>query len=130
MYRVVSCILMMMVLGMMTTTAKAEFYRSSTMQVLEDNALARVTGQDNSIQTATDPHRLDGLKIIEALNQYELHQQQGLSRLTSFFYRNAQGQLILQINQEVVSIGIIEFRLSFDGLADIGESIASQIQFF
>ena len=75
MYRVVSCILMMMVLGMMTTTAKAEFYRSSTMQVLEDNALARVTGQDNSIQTATDPHRLDGLKIIEALNQYELHQQ-------------------------------------------------------
>lgn len=49
MYRVVSCILMMMVLGMMTTMAKAEFYRSSTMQVLEDNALARVTGQDNSI---------------------------------------------------------------------------------
>ncbi|WP_347455361.1 hypothetical protein [Acinetobacter thermotolerans] len=115
---------------MMTTTAKADFYRSSTMQTLEDDALALVAGQGNSIQTATDPHGLEGLKVIEVLNQYSLHPLQGLNTLTSIFQRNSEGQLILQINQAVVSIGVIEFRLTFDGLSNMGESLAEQIKLF
>ena len=39
------------------------------------------------------------------------------------------GQVKIQIDRDVVSIGTIEFRLSFEGLNDLGNNLVDQIQF-
>jgi predicted molibdopterin-dependent oxidoreductase YjgC len=119
-------IFILLMINMSSTSAA--FYSSSTMQSLEDDELALVVGQDGTIQTATDPHPMYEYRLMNALTQVvEMGQQADLSMLTSMFYVNDFGQTVLQINQDLVSIGTIEFRLHVNGLQDMGNMIAEQL---
>ena len=112
----------------MWTSAGASIYHSATLHSLDDNALASVSGRDGSIQHVKDPLDLYGHKLIEVLNHFQEKEVRGdLNQLTSMFYVNQRGQTVLQINKEVVSIGVIEFRLHIDGLSDLGHQIADQL---
>lgn len=118
-----------LVMGM-TTSVMARFYSSASLQSLDDEALAWILGQDDSIQTATDPHRLYGYKTIEVLNQWVDREISGdLNQLSNIFYTNEQGATVFQINRDVVSIGILEFSLIINGLREMGNAIADQIKF-
>ena len=114
---------------MVSTSALANLNTSAAWQRLDDNALAKVSGQDGSIFTATDPRIAYGYQLIDVLHQLADRQVTGdLNQLKSLFYTNARGQTVLQINQDVVSIGVIEFRLNVDGLQDMANTFASELK--
>ena len=114
----------------MTTSVMARFYSSASLQSLDDEALAWILGQDNSIQTATDAHHSYGNRTIEILNQWvDREISEDLNQFNSMFYINERGATVLQINRGVVSIGILEFSLTINGLMDMGNAIADQIKF-
>jgi len=118
-----------LVMGM-TSPVMARFYSSASLQSLDDEALAWILGQQGSIQTATDPHRLYGYRTIEALNQWVDQEAHGdLNQLSNMFYMNERGATILQLNRDVVSIGILEFSLTINGFMNFGNAIADQIKF-
>lgn len=76
----------------MTTSVMASFYSSASLQSLDDEALVWILGQDNSIQTATDPHLLYGYKTIEVLNQWVDREISGnLNQFSNLFYTNERG---------------------------------------
>ena len=121
-----SCVLIMLL--SIATSVCANHFTSETLYPLDDHALARVSGQDGSIQSVRDPISVYGHKTIDALSQLREKSGAGnLNQLTSMFYVNPAGQLVLQINKEVVSIGVIEFRLHIDGLREMGAMFSEQI---
>ena len=76
----------------MTTSVMARFYSSASLQSLDDEALAWILGQDASIQTATDLHRLYGYKTIDVLNQWVDRETSGdLNQFSNLFYTNERG---------------------------------------
>lgn len=114
---------------MMSTSALANFNASAAWQRLDNKALAQVSGQDGSIYTATDPHLAYGHQMIDVLHRLVDQQVTGdINQLTSLFYTNARGQTVLQINQDVVSIGVIELRLNVDGLQDMANTFVSELK--
>ncbi|WP_353383922.1 hypothetical protein [Acinetobacter schindleri] len=52
-----------------------------------------------------------------------------MSLFNSVFQFNEKGQLTLQINQDVVWIGVIECSLSIHGLSEVGKTLGDQIKF-
>lgn len=52
-----------------------------------------------------------------------------LNQLSNIFYTNERGATVFQINRDVVSIGILEFSLTINGLREMGNAIADQIKF-
>ena len=93
--------------------------------------LALVSGQGGLFHAATDVDRIGGLQTIAMLNQLGAEKvKDGLSKLNSLFRLNEKGQLTLQINQDVVSIGVIECSLNIQGLSDLGNSLTEQIKFY
>lgn len=114
----------------MGISANAGRYSLATLESLDDKLLARVSGQDGSIQHARDPLSIYGNRTIDALNQINQNAVSGdLSQLRSMFYVNPAGQTVLQINREVVSIGIIEFRLNMNSLSEMASMMAEQLLF-
>lgn len=115
----------------MTTSVMAHFYSSASLQSLDNEALAWIlVGQDDSIQTATDLHRLYGYKTIDVLNQWVDRETSGdLNQFSNLFYTNKRGATVFQINRDVVSIGILEFSLTIHGLTEMGNAIADQMKF-
>lgn len=120
--------LMTTVIGI-SSSALANIDSAAQWGYLDDDALAREVGQKGIIETATDPHRLYGHKMIDVLNQL-LSQQDAidLNQLASMFYMNERGQTVLQINQDTVSLKVLEFSLSFDGLMQMGNMVADQLE--
>jgi len=92
--------------------------------------LAWILGQDDSIQAATDPHRLYGYKTIEVLNQWVDREIGGdLNQFSNIFYTNERGAIVFQINHDVVSIGMLEFSLTIHGFTEMSNAIADQMEF-
>ncbi|WP_228206928.1 hypothetical protein [Acinetobacter sp. LoGeW2-3] len=110
--------------------AMANLFDSSSLRNLDDDLLALVSGQGGLFLTATDVDRIESSQTIAMLNQLGAEKiTDGLSKLNSLFQLNEKGQLTLQINQDVVSIGVIECSLNIRGLSDLGNSLTEQIKF-
>ena len=107
------------------------FFDSSGLEHLDDDLLALVSGQDRSFQTKTDLYRADTLQRMTPPGFPIAAQsnQESLSLFNSVFQFNEKGQLTLQINQDVISIGVIECSLSIHGLSEVGKTLGDQIKF-
>lgn len=111
--------------------AIVSFFDSSDFEHLDDDLLALVSGQDRSFQTKTDLYRADILQRMtpQGFPVAAQSNQESLSLFNSVFQFNEKGQLTLQINQDVVSIGVIECSLSIHGLSEVGKTLGDQIKF-
>lgn len=111
--------------------AIASFFDSSDFEHLDDDLLALVSGQDRSFQTKTDLYRADTLQRMtpQGFPVAAQSNQESLSLFNSVFQFNEKGQLTLQINQDVVSIGVIECSLSIHGFSEVGKTLGDQIKF-
>lgn len=114
---------------MVSTSALANLKMSAAWQCLDNDALAHVSGQDGSIYTATDSRLAYGHQLIDVLHEWVNQQVTGeISQLNGFFYINTSGQTVLQINQDVVSIGTLEIRLRVNGLQALARQMTSEIK--
>lgn len=99
---------------------------------MNDQMLRAIVGQAgmNLHPKTEDPFRLSIAQLQYRLAKMDPTEvRAGLDTLTSVFQMNSKGQLVMQINREVVSIGIIEFRLNMNGLSEMADSMMEQIKF-
>ena len=120
---------LLMILIMSWSTASARLYSSTTFQKLDQDALSKVFGQAGLLSAATDAHPLYEHQIVSTLKNAVDRQQAGIDQLKSFFYIDASGQMRLQVSRDVVSIGVLEFRMNFESFQELGHSIAEQLIF-
>lgn len=68
----------------------------------------------------------------DLVNQVRAEQTADLANnfaaLSSRFYINPQGQTVLQIQRDVVSLGVIETTLSVDGLRQLGQHFIDEFK--
>ena len=111
--------------------AIASFFDSSGFEHLDDDLLALVSGQDRSFQTKADLYRADRMQrmTLQSFTVAAQNNQESLKLFNSVFQLNEKGQLSLQIQQDLVSITVIECSLCINGLSDLGNSLTEQIKF-
>ncbi|UIP25356.1 hypothetical protein [Acinetobacter towneri] len=99
------------------------------LQVLDDCALSAEYGQSNSLNLLHDQYRFTAQDLV---NQVRAEQTADLANnfaaLSSRFYINPQGQTVLQIQRDVVSLGVIETTLSVDGLRQLGQHFIDEFK--
>lgn len=110
------CLFALAVWVLSTSTFAAKF--STTMQLLNDQEMSDVIGQASGINIfIADPYQSQQQlvqNIIKRLTQIE-ERQGSPQEFKQIFQTMANGQLKLQIDRDVISIGVIEFRLNMDG---------------
>ena len=99
------------------------------LQVLDDRALSAEYGQSNTLNLVQDQYRFT---VQDLVNQVRAEQAADLANnfaaLGSRFYINPQGQTVLQIQRDVVSLGVIETTLSVDGLRQLGQHFIDEFK--
>ena len=104
------------------------------LQALDDHALSTEYAQLNSLSVLQDQYRFTAQDVVkQALDEQDLGQHLGLSHttladLSTRFYTNAQGQTVLRIQRDVVSLGVIETTLSVDGLRQLGQHFIDEFK--
>ncbi|MDM1755455.1 hypothetical protein HX122_10905 [Acinetobacter towneri] len=99
------------------------------LQALDDRALSAEYGQSNTLNLVQDQYRFT---VQDLVNQVRAEQAADLANnfaaLGSRFYINPQGQTVLQIQRDVVSLGVIETTLSVDGLRQLGQHFIDEFK--
>ena len=99
------------------------------LQVLDDCALSAEYGQSNSLNLLHDQYRFTAQDLV---NQVRAEQTADLANnfaaLGSRFYINPQGQTVLRIQRDVVSLGVIETTLNVDGLRQLGQHFIDEFK--
>ena len=99
------------------------------LQALDDRALSAEYGQSNTLNLVQDQYRFTAQDLV---NQVRAEQTADLANnfaaLGSRFYINPQGQTVLQIQRDVVSLGVIETTLSVDGLRQLGQHFIDEFK--
>lgn len=105
-----------------------------SLKLLDDRALSTEYAQLNSLSVLQDQYRFTAQDVVkQALDDQNLGQYLGLSHTTladlgTRFYTNVQGQTVLQIQRDVVSLGVIETTLSVDGLRQLGQHFIDEFK--
>jgi len=84
-----------------------------------------VSGQAGS--AADHPDSAPPVQVQDQIRQISGSEAGGISALTQAFRTDERGEIWLEIRRGVVSIGVIEFSLSVDGLRQMGEALAKEI---
>ena len=99
------------------------------LQALDDRALSAEYGQSNTLDLVQDQYRFTAQDLV---NQVRAEKTADLANnfaaLSSRFYINPQGQTVLQIQRDVVSLGVIETTLSVDGLRQLGQHFIDEFK--
>lgn len=99
------------------------------LQALDDRALSAEYGQSNTLNLVQDQYRFTAQDLV---NQVRAEKTADLANnfaaLSSRFYINPQGQTVLQIQRDVVSLGVIETTLSVDGLRQLGQHFIDEFK--
>lgn len=96
------------------------------LEHLDDSALRMVSGQAGS--AADHPDSVPPVQVQDQIRQISGQEAGGgISALTQAFRTDERGEIWLEIRRGVVSIGILEFSLSVDGLRQMGEALAKEI---
>lgn len=101
-------------------------YPVRELEHLDDSALRMVSGQAGS--AAASPNGAPPVQVQDQIRQISGQEAGvGISALTQAFRTDERGEIWLEIRRGVVSIGILEFSLSVDGLRQMGEALAKEI---
>lgn len=96
------------------------------LEHLDDSALRMVSGQAGS--AAASPDSAPPVQVQNQIRQISGQEAGvGISALTQAFRTDERGEIWLEIRRGVVSIGVLEFSLSVDGLRQMGEALAKEI---
>ena len=99
------------------------------LQALDDHTLSAEYGQSNTLNLVQDQYRFTAQDLV---NQVRFEQNQDLASnfaaLGSRFYINPQGQTVLRIQRDVVSLGVIETTLNVDGLRQLGQHFIDEFK--
>ncbi len=99
------------------------------LQALDDRALSAEYGQSNTLNLVQDQYPFTAQDLV---NQVRAEKTADLANnfaaLSSRFYINPQGQTVLQIQRDVVSLGVIETTLSVDGLRQLGQHFIDEFK--
>ncbi|MEG2357703.1 hypothetical protein [Acinetobacter sp.] len=101
-------------------------YPVRELEHLDDSALRMVSGQAGS--AAASPDSAPPVQVQDQIRQISGQEAGGgISALTQAFRTDERGEIWLEIRRGVVSIGVLEFSLSVDGLRQMGEALAKEI---
>ncbi len=100
-------------------------YPVRELEHLDDSALRMVSGQAGS--AADHPDSASPVQVQDQIRQISGSEAGGISALTQAFRTDERGEIWLEIRRGVVSIGVLEFSLSVDGLRQMGEALAKEI---
>ena len=101
-------------------------YPVRELEHLDDSALRMVSGQAGS--AAASPDSAPPVQVQNQIRQISGQEAGGgISALTQAFRTDERGEIWLEIRRGVVSIGVLEFSLSVDGLRQMGEALAKEI---
>lgn len=99
------------------------------LQALDDGALSAEYGQSNSLNLVQDQYRFTAQDVVNQVRaEQNLDLASKFATLGSRFYINPQGQTVLQIQRDVVSLGVIETTLSVDGLRQLGQHFIDEFK--
>ena len=101
-------------------------YPVRELEHLDDSALRMVSGQAGS--AADHPDSAPPVQVQNQIRQISGQEAGvGISPLPQAFRTAERGGIWLEIRRGVVSIGVLEFSLSVDGLRQMGEALAKEI---
>ncbi len=101
-------------------------YPVRELEHLDDSAVRMVSGQAGS--AAASPDGAPPVQVQDQIRQISGQEAGGgISALTQAFRTDERGEIWLEIRRGVVSIGVLEFSLSVDGLRQMGEALAKEI---
>ena len=99
------------------------------LQALDDRALSAEYGQSNTLNLVQDQYRFTAQDLVDQVRAEKTADlANNFAALSSRFYINPQGQTVLQIQRDVVSLGVIETTLSVDGLRQLGQHFIDEFK--